>query len=78
VVTATGNVYSFGDAQYDGAPGPKDVPVTAAVRTPDGGGYWILFANGSLCSYGDAAYYGDSRPARRRVSTRHLGVHRRR
>jgi len=44
--------------RYDGAPGPKDVPVTAAVRTPDGGGYWILFANGSLCSYGDAAYYG--------------------
>ena len=31
--------------------------MTSAVRTPDGGGYWILFANGAIASYGDAANY---------------------
>jgi hypothetical protein len=34
------------------------VPVTAAVRTKDGGGYWILFANGVVAAYGDAANRG--------------------
>jgi hypothetical protein len=32
--------------------------VTSAVRTPDGHGYWILFANGAISHYGDAASYG--------------------
>ena len=26
LVTATGHVYAFGDATYDGAPGPQSVP----------------------------------------------------
>jgi hypothetical protein len=34
------------------------VPVTSAVRTPDGRGYWILFANGAVAGYGDAANLG--------------------
>ena len=38
LVTATGHVYAFGDAVNYGAPGPQAVPVTAAVRTKDGGG----------------------------------------
>jgi hypothetical protein len=58
LVTATGHVYTFGDAQYYGAPGPQLVPVTAAVRTPDGKGYWILFSNGVVTTFGDANYYG--------------------
>ena len=37
-----GNVYTFGDAPYEGAPGNTGSPVTSAVRTPDGKGYWIL------------------------------------
>jgi hypothetical protein len=32
--------------------------VTSAARTPDGGGYWILFANGVVGSYGDAPNLG--------------------
>ena len=28
------------------SPGPRSAPVTSAVRTPDGKGYWILFADG--------------------------------
>jgi hypothetical protein len=59
VVTATGHVYTFGDAAYFGAPGPQSSPVTSAVRTPNGGGYWILLANGAVYSYGDATGIGD-------------------
>jgi hypothetical protein len=32
--------------------------VTSAVRTPDGKGYWILFANGAIANYGDAGNFG--------------------
>jgi hypothetical protein len=28
------------------------------VRTPDGNGYWILFANGAIDDYGDAGNFG--------------------
>ncbi len=58
VITKTGHVYTFGDANYFGAPGPQVFPVTSAVRTPDGNGYWILFANGSVNGYGDAGNFG--------------------
>jgi hypothetical protein len=37
VVTQTGNVCTFGDAPYYGAPGAQGVPVTSAVRTLMGG-----------------------------------------
>jgi hypothetical protein len=30
------------------------------VRTPDGGGYWILLADGAVDRYGDAADFGDA------------------
>ena len=41
-----------------GAPGNQRSPVTSAVRTPDGAGYWILLADGTVYSYGDARYLG--------------------
>jgi hypothetical protein len=28
------------------------------VRTPDGGGYWVLFSNGAVSNFGDAGIYG--------------------
>lgn len=31
------------------------------MRTPDGNGYWILTANGTVYSYGDAANDGDAK-----------------
>jgi hypothetical protein len=55
LVTATGHVYTVGDATFYGAPGLQGSPITAMVRTPDGGGYWILDANGQVFGYGDAA-----------------------
>ena len=33
--------------------------MTSAVRTPDGGGYWILFADGKVVPFGDASEHGD-------------------
>ena len=53
LVTATGNIYTFGDAPYFGAPGQGTV--TSAVATPDGLGYWVLLADGQVLPYGDAA-----------------------
>src|ERR1019366_4265439 len=50
----TGHVYAFGDAVSYGAPAPQTVPVTSAVRTSDGKGYWILYANGAVAGFGDA------------------------
>jgi hypothetical protein len=32
--------------------------VTSAVRTPNGDGYWILFADGDIDNYGDAGAFG--------------------
>jgi hypothetical protein len=60
LVTASGNVYTFGDAHYLGAPGGQSSRVTSAVRTPDGAGYWILLANGDVFSYGDAGNFGSA------------------
>ena len=56
LVTATGNVYTFGDAPYFGAPGRGTV--TSAVATPDGKGYWVLLSDGEVFAYGDAANLG--------------------
>ena len=42
-----------------GNPGRKNVPVTAAARTADGGGYWLLFSNGAVAAFGDAKSLGD-------------------
>ena len=61
VVTATGHVYTFGDAPYFGGPGRGTV--TSAVATPDGMGYWVLLSDGEVLSYGDAAPLGSPRSA---------------
>ena len=56
LVTSTGNIYTFGDAPYFGAPGHGTV--TSAVPTPDGLGYLVLLSNGQVFHYGDAAAAG--------------------
>ena len=58
LATSTGNVYTFGDALYYGAPGNQGSAVTSAVRTPNGAGYWVLLSSGSVYAYGDAGYLG--------------------
>ena len=45
--------------------------MTSAVRTPDGGGYWNLFANGATANFGDAGVFG-SPAGQMEASTRRL------
>ena len=74
LVTKTGNVYTFGDAAYYGAPGNTGSPVTSAVRTANGGGYWILTANGTVYDYGNAGAFGEPRRTVRRTAPGHSGL----
>ena len=52
----------FGNATFLGSvPGQgiaSRVPIDGVVTTPDGGGYWVSGSDGSLYSYGDAAFLG--------------------
>ena len=58
LVTATGQrLHLRGRRLLRGTRAPGS-PVTSAVRTTDGGGYWILLANGIVYGYGDAANLG--------------------
>ena len=43
---------------FYGAPGNQGSPVTSAVRTRNGGGYWVLLADGAVYAYGDAVGRG--------------------
>ena len=72
MVGADGGVFSFGDAGYFGSAGQLDpnrppgraneiylaAPITSIVASPDGGGYWLVGANGEIVPLGDAAYAG--------------------
>ena len=40
-------------------PGNTGSPITSAVRTPSGNGYWILDASGTVHAYGDVASLGN-------------------
>jgi hypothetical protein len=58
IVTGLGGVRPHGDANDDGPPAPLAWLVVAAARTPDGGGYWLVDADGSVHAFGDAPYFG--------------------
>ena len=60
MVTNLGAVYGFGDAESLGAPGNSGAPIVSAVRTPNGGGYWILDADGTVHGYGNATNLGSA------------------
>jgi 3D (Asp-Asp-Asp) domain-containing protein len=59
-VTATGGVYSFGDATFFGSLGgsPLNQPIVGIAATPDGKGYWLAAADGGVFSFGDASFHG--------------------
>jgi hypothetical protein len=57
LVTATGNVYAFGDAS-SGGQNPFNAPVVSAARTGGGTGFEILLSNGAVFPQGDAEFYG--------------------
>jgi hypothetical protein len=66
MVTADGNVYTFGDALYFGSPAftnwPAGVRAAAMVNTGDGAGYWVVSTDGSVRSYGSAGFFGHRPP----------------
>jgi hypothetical protein len=53
-------VLSYGDARYFGSAGALDLyaPIVAMAATADGGGYWLVGADGGVFTFGDARYYG--------------------
>ncbi len=59
-VSPSAALSSFGDAGDYGAPtaGHLNQPVVGMAATPDGGGYWLVAADGGVFSFGDARFYG--------------------
>ena len=55
-------MFTYGDARFYGSTGGTHLqaPVVAIVPTPDGGGYWLVAADGGVFTYGDAGYYGSA------------------
>src|SRR3974390_743221 len=51
---------SLGDAAYYGSMGGKhlNAPVVGMAATMDGGGYWLVAADGGVFNFGDAPFYG--------------------
>ena len=56
-----------GDAKFFGSvPGSNETPkapVTAIAALPDGLGYWLLGADGTVFSFGSAHFLGSPTPA---------------
>jgi 3D (Asp-Asp-Asp) domain-containing protein len=59
-VTASGGVFSFGDAGFYGSLGSVTLnkPIVGIAATPDGGGYWLVSSDGGVFAFGDAGFYG--------------------
>ena len=48
-------------AQNDGSlSAPLNAPIVGIAATPDGGGYWLVAADGGVFSFGDAHFYGST------------------
>ena len=49
-------MFAFGDAGFFGSLGgaPPSTALVGVAPTPDGGGYWVLGANGTVYAFGDA------------------------
>jgi hypothetical protein len=39
---------------------PLNEPIVGMAPTPDGGGYWLVAADGGVFSFGDAAFFGST------------------
>jgi hypothetical protein len=65
-VGSDGGVFSFGqvpgNAGYYGSAGNLTLnqPIVGMATTPDGGGYWLVAADGGVFAYGDAMFYGSA------------------
>ena len=63
---ADGGVFAFGqtsgNANFFGSAGSLHLnkPVVGMAVTPDGGGYWLVAADGGVFAYGDATFFGSA------------------
>jgi len=61
-----GGIFSFGQsaghANFFGSAGNIHLnkPIVGMAMTPDGGGYWLVAADGGVFAYGDAYFYGST------------------
>ena len=69
-----GDVLDFGTAPNKGSLAGKQLaaPITAAVSSPDGAGYWLVGADGGVFGFGDARYFGSM--SGRRLAAPVVGV----
>jgi hypothetical protein len=61
LVASDGGIFSF-NAPFYGSTGNRALPapVVSTVSTPDGKGYWLLGADGTVYPFGDAGSYGSA------------------
>ncbi|WP_298446075.1 hypothetical protein [Ferrimicrobium sp.] len=71
LVAADGGVFDFGGAPFkgstytDGLTGlsgahPLSAPIVGIIPTPDGGGYWLVAADGGVFDFGNAKFFGST------------------
>ena len=55
-------MFTFGNAPFWGSTGgiALNQPVVGMAATPDGGGYWLVAADGGIFTYGDARFWGST------------------
>ena len=59
--TADGASYTFTGQGLSATPAMAlTLPVVGMASTPDGGGYWMVAADGGVFSFGDAHFYGST------------------
>jgi hypothetical protein len=60
-VDSAGDVSAFGTIGMGDLSGTAlNSPIVGMAPTPDGGGYWLVAADGGIFSFGDAQFYGST------------------
>ncbi len=54
-----GSTYSYGITGLSGAH-PLNAPIVGIIPTPNGGGYWLIAADGGVFDFGNAKFYGST------------------
>jgi hypothetical protein len=57
-VTPTGGVFAIGALFYGNVSGQLNAPIVGIAATADGGGYWLVAADGGVFAFGDAKFEG--------------------